>query len=397
MLTATTIRILFFGTRYLSLLWVARMLGPKATGFLLAVAITELMRIAFDYGLENALLSRTHQGNSDLDSGLRKFRLIAIIVGQALTTAILLGWARLHDVSYTIILVTSLQFACLMGFGYFQACMQTDEKHPIKILLIPLCTVVLIQIVLLYLTHIHCLPLVICCISFELLSCMACIFVLKKSDVLCNYVTPITLPGTLKHLAPLGNVALIGLVYTRIDALALSLIHENAQLLTQYLYCQRLASAPLMLFSTVANVNIARLAKHGSHACEHSKILKFRRIGILVGLLAATGFWGGSFWINKFNIFLLTSVPILIAQTLVLGLQVANGFSAASLIATQESRRLWRIARNNTILALCILPLATWRFQTLGIAAALLFIECYCFWQHHRAFVMGIKPESVTI
>lgn len=398
MVSSTISRLFFFGGRYLSLLFVAGLLGADATGFLLAVAISELFRIVFDYGLENSVLARLHQKGAvagEFMRGKGPVRLLATFVGQCVTTGVIALWCLSNDIPLALPLVASLQFSCLMGFGYLQAHLQTGPAGGMAALIRPLAFVAALQGALLILASQELVPLWLCTISFESAALLACALVAQyfRREPLSQafhasfsgFDAP-TLRKVLLGIAPLGNVALIGVAYTRIDALAVSLV-ASGSLLAQYLIYQRLASAPLMFFSTVASVSIARFSGRGFSAEDlPRRVGQIRRRAYMAAVMSGATLAVCSPLIASF--FAIESVdPSLVGlQCLVLTLQISNGFHAAFLIALHESSRLWVIARNNTVLAALIMPLAAWRLEAVGVALALCVVEMFCAAQYLRLF-----------
>ena len=190
----------------------------------------------------------------------------------------------------------------------------------------------------------------------------------------------------LLRIAPLGNVALIGIAYTRVDAFVVSWVAGGA-LLTQYLIYQRLASAPLMFFSTVASVNISSL----SDACScpenlPEKIARFRTLAYVAATASGAALVVASPLVASFFLLKIVNLKLLGLQSLVLALQIANGFHAALMIALQKSSGLWSIARNNTVLAALLLPLFAWKLGAVGVALALCMVELFCAAQYVRLF-----------
>jgi hypothetical protein len=187
-------------------------------------------------------------------------------------------------------------------------------------------------------------------------------------------------------MAPLGNVALVGVAYARVDALAVSLVATGA-LLTQYLVYQRLASAPLMFFSTIASVSIARLSARTFDAKElFTCIASMRKRAYIAAIVSGAALAMSGSAVARFFSIESVELNLLGLQSLVLTLQISNGFHAAFLIALHEPSRLWAIARNNTLLAVLVMPLAGWAHGAVGIALALCVVELFCAAQYVRVF-----------
>lgn len=397
MVSATVARLVFFGGRYISLLFVARLLGEGATGFLLAVAVVEFFRIVFDYGLENSVLARLHQKDSsaaqDFACGKGCFRLLATLFGQLVTSGVITLLCLKSEIPLMMPLVASLQFSFLMGFGYFQAHLQTGDSQGMAALIHPLGFALLIQFAFLLLAREEAIPVWWCVIFFEAAALSASAILVKRHAPKLETSTflktpacraPAELGRVFKSIAPLGSIALLGVAYSRVDALAASLVASGA-LLTQYLLYQRLASAPLMFFSTLASVSIARLSSSSlagvAGANGATVVYKYAGgVALLSGaVLAAVGPLAAQlFSIESLN------WNLLVLQCAVLALQVSNGFRAASLIARHESSQLWKIARKNAMLAMLILPAGAWVWGVIGIALALCITEIFCAVQYRR-------------
>jgi hypothetical protein len=401
MVSSTISRLIFFGGRYASLLFVAKILGPDGTGFLLAIAIVEFFRIFFDYGLENSVLARFHQQMGEEATGFLRnkglFRLLATLSGQVVTTGVVALLCLKNDAPIALPLIASLQFTCLMGFGYFQAHLQTDHAGGMAALIRPLAFAVLMQGVLLILAYHEIVPIWLCTIFFETMALLACARVARRfrrqsaslaatSSAFSSGFDRAALRNVLIRIAPLGNVALIGIAYTRFDALAVSWVTGGA-LLAQYLIYQRLASAPLMFFSTVASVNIARLSEARASMKELSKkLIHFRGLAYMAGAASGAALAAISPWVTSFFQLKEISSTLLGLQCLVLAIQISNGFHAAFMIALHESLQLWSVARNNTLLAVVLIPLGAWRLEAVGIALALCMVELFCAVQYVRIF-----------
>lgn len=401
MVSATIARLVFFGGRYLSLLFVARLLGEGATGFLLAVAIVEFFRIVFDYGLENSVLARLHQKDSsaaqDFIRGKGCFRVLATLFGQLITSGVIALLCLKSEIPLMMPLVASLHFSFLMGFGYFQAHLQTGDSQGMAALIRPLGLALLIQSVFLLLAREAAIPVWWCVIFFEATALSVSLILAKryapKLDMEASTFpktpacgAPAVLGRAFKSIAPLGSVALLGVAYARVDALAVSLVASGA-LLTQYLLYQRLASAPLMFFSTLASVNIAKLSgEHSGYARMEGSIAQYRRFAYLTAAASGIGLAGIGLWLAPFFQIRDVNLTVLGLQGLVLALQVANGFHAALLIAFHESAHLSEVARNNTALASVLMPLGAWQLGAIGIALALCMVEFFCAAQYARIF-----------
>lgn len=401
MVSATVSRLIFFGGRYVSLLFVANLLGQLAAGFLLAVAVVEFFRIVFDYGLENGVLARFHQRAAEdakrFAAAKGRFRLLAILIGQLVTTAAIAVLCLKIDMPMTIPLIASLQFACLMGFGYLQAHLQTDYAGGMAALVRPLILAALAQSVLLLLAALEMAPLWAGAIFFEVAALLACGFVVRRFR---RGTAPLSgmkngvpsgsgfsgIGAVFRRIAPLGNVSLLSVAYGRVDALVVSWV-AGGTLLTQYLLFQRLASAPLMFLSTVASVNIARLSGEclGRERSDRS-VSRYRKGAYLAAAASGLGFAGVGLWIAPFFQLKDVNLTLLGLQGVVLTLQVANGFHAALLIALHESASLWEVARNNTVLASVLMPLGAWQLGAVGVALAICMVEFFCAAQHVRLF-----------
>ena len=407
MVSSTISRLFFFGGRYLSLLLVARLLGADAADFLLAVAILEFFRILFDYGLENSVLARFHQqdgvGADDFLRGKGAVRLVATLIGQCVTTGVMALWCLRNDAPIALPLVASLQFSCLMGFGYLQAHLQTGQPGGMAALMRPLTFAIVLQGALLILAHYGIVPIWLCTISFEMMALIACAVVARRftrasvAHTRASTASKASNSGfdlavfrkLLLRIAPLGNVALIGIAYTRVDAFVVSWVASGA-LLTQYLIYQRLASAPLMFFSTVASVNISSLSD--ARSCPENlpeKIVRFRTLAYVAAAVSGAALVVASPLIASFFLLEIVDLKLLGLQSLVLALQIANGFHAALMIALQKSSGLWLVARNNTVLAALLLPLFAWKLEAVGVALALCMVNLFCaaqyVWLFHDA------------
>lgn len=396
MISSTISRLIFFGGRYLSLLLVARLLGAGAADFLLTVAILEFFRILFDYGLENSVLARFHQQKGvEADAfsrGKGRVRLVATLLGQGVTTGVIALLCLRNDVPMVLPLVASLQFSCLMGFGYLQAHLQTGQPGGMAALMRPLTLAIVAQAGLLILAHDQSVPVWLCAISFEMMALLACAVVARRfgraSIVHAGTSTASKIPApgfdlaafrkVLLRIAPLGNVALIGVAYTRVDVFVVSWVASGA-LLAQYLIYQRLASAPLMFFSTVASVSIASLSDaRSSPESLPGKIVRFRRLSFGAAAASGIALVAAAPLVASFFILENLDIKLLGLQGLVLALQITNGFHTGLMIALQKSMQLWAVTRNNTILAAFLLPLCAWKLGVVGVALALCMIELFC-------------------
>ena len=86
----------------------------------------------------------------------------------------------------------------------------------------------------------------------------------------------------------------------------------------------------------------------------------------------------------------------MVTQSIILALQVANGFHASMLIACRKVDALWRIAKKNAFAALVVLPAATWLWGGLGIAIGLCLVEAFCAIQHTFEFRRNQRlPEVI--
>lgn len=393
--SATAARLLFFGGRFLSLLLVARFLGENASGFLLAIAIVEVLRVVFDYGLENSMLARRHQKEDDSGAefarGNGSVRWMAALVGQVVASALITALCIRNDVAPLLPLVASLQFGCLMAFGYLQAHLQTGRPGGMAFLVLPLAVAIVVQALLLWLAQQRVIPLAWCVIIFELMAVAACVVALRQ-----NGCSPITAKlrargsgvdwaasrSVLVQIAPLGNVAMIGIAYNRLDAFAVSLF-ASGTLLVQYLIYQRVASAPLMFFSTVASASISSMSLKSVDAVStRVTVTRYRQAAYGIALLSGCALFASSPVIARFFFLSATDQPMLVAQSLILTLQIANGFHASILIAHGKVTQLWRIAQRNAVAALVVLPCCIWIWQGLGIAIALCVVEAFCAAQH---------------
>ena len=398
--SATVARLLFFGSRYVSLLLVARLLGENASGFLLAVAIVEVMRIIFDYGLENSVLGRLHQQKSGpalvFATGKKAFRWYATLLGQLATSALVGILCARNETPLLLPLIASLQFGCLMGFGYLQAHLQTGRQGGMAALVLPLALATAVQALLLWLAYSGLIPFFWCTICFELMALVACASIVRRFGENVPATVSSDLSSTshravFLQIAPLGNVALLGIAYNRFDSFALSLVASGA-LLTQYLVYQRLASAPLMFFSTVASASISTLSVASSDPDElPRKIARYRQIAYGLAFVSGIILCASSPLINRFFSLQDIHYGVMVTQSIVLALQIANGFHASMLIACRKIDALWHIAKKNAIAALIVLPAATWIWGGIGIAVGLCLVEAYCAIQH--AFEFRKKPR----
>lgn len=411
MVSSTISRLLFFGGRYLSLLLVARLLGADAADFLLVVAILEFFRIVFDYGLENSVLARLHQQSGvetdEFLRGKRAVRLVATLIGQIVTTGVVAVLCLRNDTPLAVPLLASLQFSCLMGFGYLQAHLQTGRPGGMTALIRPLIYAAMLQGALLVLAQHEMVPIWACTISYEFMALIACALVVRQFGHTSGAQTiaskgpngPLSgfdfaaFRAVLYRIAPLGKVALIGVAYTRADVFAVSWVASGA-LLTQYLLYQRLASAPLMFFSTVASVSIPSLSD-ASRCVEGlpGKITRFRTLAYGASAASGVSLVVASPLFSSFFLLEHVDLKLLGMQGAVLALQISNGFHAALMIALQKSSRLWSIARNNTLLAAFLLPLCAWKLGALGVALALCIVEFMCavqyVWLFHGSSRLG--------
>lgn len=401
--SATVARLLFFGGRYVSLLLVARILGADATGFLLAIAIVEVLRMIFDYGLENSILARSHQKSDHAGNafalGKGRVRLFTTIAGQLVASLAIGTLCVLKGTSLALPLIASLQFSFLMGFGYFQAHLQTGRAGGMAALVLPLAFAAVIQAVLLWFAYRGVSSaLFLATFCFEALALVACVVMAKRfqearPDVLANTPAASIAMGrldasrsVLAHIAPLGNVALVGIAYNRLDAFAVSLVASGA-LLTQYLLYQRLASAPLMFFSTIASSSISTLSESQSNPVAlQAKIVRYRQLAYSVAIVSAILLAAASPLVAQFFALPETNHGLLAAQAMILALQISNGFHASILIASHKVSVLWQMSRRNALVALFVLPCAMWLWSGIGIAVGLLFVEAFCAIQHAWAF-----------
>lgn len=398
--SATVARLLFFGGRYVSLLLVARLLGADATGFLLAIAIVEVLRLIFDYGLENNVLARAHQKQNDAGYAFARskgrVRLFATVAGQVVTSLSIGTLCVLKDTSPALPLVASLQFSCLMGFGYFQAHLQTGRPGGMAALVLPLMLAAVMQaVLLLFAYHGVSSLLLLSTFCFEALALAACFIMARRfqdqlAHVAVHGPAAATLPrpnrSVLAQIAPLGNVALVGIAYNRLDAFAISLVASGA-LLTQYLLYQRLASAPLMFFSTIASSSISTLSEHQCNPIVlQKKIIRFRQLAYSMGIISAIVLAAASPLVAEFFTLPRTDYRLLALQVMILALQISNGFHASILIASQNVALLWKMSRRNAFVALLVLPSAIAVWGGIGIAIGLFLVEAFCAAQHAWAF-----------
>jgi len=393
--SATMARLLFFGGRYVSLLLVARQLGEKATAFLLAVAIVEVCRIVFDYGLENSILGRSHQKNDHSGSvfaeGERFFRLYTILGGQLVTSAIVGILCVKDGDSLVLPLLTSLQFSCLMGFGYLQAHLQTGRPGAMAALVLPLTVASAFQAILLWLSYSSFISLLWCVMCFELIALVGCSLV-GRHFIDFNQRMHQAKKGLssskaiLFKIAPLGNVALLGIAYNRLDSFAMPLV-AGGSLLAQYLVYQRLASAPLMFFSTIASSTISTLSADPLELGNSSrKIALYRLFAYLSAFLSATALMAFTPLIMRFFAIHEIDSSLLFTQALILAFQIANGFHSSLLIAHGKIAVLWRMSQRNAIAALLLLPSAAWIGSGVAVAIALCLVEAFCALQHVLEF-----------
>jgi len=407
MLSATAARLLFFGGRYLSLLFIARLLGTGAAGFLLTLAVVELLRILFDYGLESSVLARLHQKAGLVGKSFRRgkgtVRLVATMVGQLVTTGVVVLLCCRNGTPLALPVFASLQFSCLMGFGYLQAHLQAGKPGGMAALMPPLTVAFILQAILLALAYQGYVPLWLCTIFFEVMALAACVFVTRQFRNASNGLDagdPLAASGhdltayktVLLHIAPIGNAALMGIAYSRLDALMVSWV-AGGVVLTQYLVYQRLASAPLMFFSTIASVSISSFSDlRQSVETLPKRTARFRQLAYGVAAVSGAALAGSSPLIASFFSLEFINRQLMGMQCLVLALQIANGFHAALLIALGQAPQLWRIARNNAVLALVLLPLSAWKLGALGIALALCLVEAFCALQYVWLFRKGNFP-----
>lgn len=409
MISATVARLLFFGGRYLSLLLIARLLGSGAAGFLLTVSVVELLRILFDYGLESSVLARFHQKGGLVGASFRRgkgtVRLVATVAGQMVTTGVIMLLCYRNGTPIAIPVFASLQFSCLMGFGYLQAHLQAGQSGGMAALMPPLTIAFVLHAILLALAYQGHVPLWLCTIFFEVMTLAACVFVTIKfknaSDELDvgNHFSwsgrdLTAYKSVLSHIAPIGNAALMGIAYGRLDALVVSWV-AGGVLLSQYLIYQRLASAPLMFFSTIASVSISSFSElRQSVETLPKRMARFRQLSYGVAAVSGAALAGSSPLIASF--FSLESInrQLMGLQCFVLTLQIANGFHAALLIALGQASQLWRIARNNAVFALIFLPLGAWKLDAVGIALALCLVEAFCALQYIWLFRRGNFPTG---
>lgn len=57
---AVAVKLIYFGGRFISVFVVAHLLGSEASIYLFAVALSEVMRLIFDFGLESHVIARLH-------------------------------------------------------------------------------------------------------------------------------------------------------------------------------------------------------------------------------------------------------------------------------------------------------------------------------------------------
>jgi len=405
MIAATVSRLLFFGGRYFSLLWIARSLGAESGIFLLSVGLVEFFRLLFDYGLENSILSRFHQDVSHADFALNKnaFRLVVTLFGQIVVTTVILCLCLGKNAKPLFPFFASLQFSCLMCFGYFQAHLQTGASGGMSALLKPITAAVIIQAGLLFISSKHLFPMWPCVVFFEFSTAFISGFTLKRLDNNFKFDLKTLLlvrgrhlfqEGVFKHISALGNVALVGAAYSRFDLFIISIV-PSSDLLNQYLLFQRLSSAPLMFFSTLASVSISKFAGVnvvGTHAM--SGVVRFRRVAYLFAAISGVLFLILSPFIAEFFFIGGLSRVLIVLQAVLLVLQISNGFHAAMLIALRKSSNLLRIALKNFGVAVILLTLFAWKFAAIGIASALCIVEVYCFIQYILLFKETIRTHE---
>jgi hypothetical protein len=407
MVSATAARLLFFGGRYLSVLFLARLLGSDAAGFLLALVVVELLRVMFDYGLESSVLARLHQkGGTQGESfrqGKGKVRLLASVVGQMVATGAVVLLCYSNGTPASLPVIASLQFSCLMGFGYLQAHLQTGQSGGMAALMPPLALAFALQVFLLAMAQQGYAPVWLCTIFFEVMALAAAALVTKRlknkvgepkanrSAMTARLDIP-ACKAVLWHIAPIGNAALMGIAYSRLDALVVSWVAGGA-LLTQYLIYQRLASAPLMFFSTIASVSISSFSDSRRTVEPLSKrIGRFRQLAYAVAAVSGIALAGSTPLIASFFSLEFINRQLLGLQCLVLAVQISNGFHAALLIALGKSSHLWPIARNNALVAAVVLPLGAWKLDAVGVALALCLVEAFCAIQYVLFFRKGNLP-----
>jgi len=385
-------RLLFFGGRYLSTLLTSKQLGDDGATFLAAVAIVEFSRVFFDYGLESSILARRHQkgiASNLFWTNTATFRLLATTIGQVMTTILVLIFCATKSQNTLVPLIASLQFFFLMKFGFLQVAMQTEEEANLKKLPAPLLLAITCQAALLFFSIDQAKLALICTFSFELMAFSYCTTLIKRTKSNPKNLLKATasipkineLRALTKELTPLGKTALICLFYTRIDAFLVPLIAKST-ITEQYFIFQRLASAPLMFFSTIAGASIAKLSAisdYPSTGKQEKQYLNHAMIMALVsggGLLAASGLAGNFFNLNSIDI------PLVFCQSIFLTLQVTNGFLAAWHIAHQHNQQLWIIARNNASLAALSITTGTLLAGILGLSISLCVVEFFCTMQY---------------
>ncbi len=402
MFVATLCRLLFFGGRYVSSLWLARQLGADAAPFLLVVAVVEVLRIAFDFGLENGVLSRLHQTGEGRSGALvarfarhkGTLRLAVTVVGQLVVLAIACAYARVQGESSALLVAAAMQFTALMGYGWLQAHMQTRADGALRRLLPPLVIAAVLQAGLLAAVALACVDATWAAASFEWLAWLGCLIAARRAstNTTSPQAPPLDAPDARGAIAgmraaaaqvwPLGVTALLSLAYGRIDVFVVGAVEQGAALLTQYLGFQRIASAPLMLASTVASVGIAGVAASATTVSASGRRHMVRgyvaaAASVTVATVAAP--LAGAF-------LKLGSIdPTLWGlQCLVLGLQVVNGFHAARMIGQRRSQGLLRIARNNAMVAVLAIPLGAWWWGLSGVAAGVAVVEVVGWLQYAR-------------
>ncbi|HIF8759063.1 TPA: oligosaccharide flippase family protein [Legionella pneumophila] len=379
-------RLLFFGGRYLSQLAIAKYLQQNAAAYLIAIVVVEFFRIFFDYGLENSILSLVDQQPGKeaeiLSRGKGITRIFVILVGQCITTLTITLLCIWHDFPLTIPLLCSLQFTCLMGFGYLQVHMQVQHNSKIGLLNLFLMLLLFTQSILIGLLYINFIPTYVCILSFETFALIISLIILRhkmRPNLLTDNGNLKLIYKVLCTISPLGNVALISIAYTRIDAFIVTCI-ANTNLLTQYMIYQRLASILLMFFSAISMSSIPTL----SSVNNYSK-LKVRKLAFLAALISVILLMISTPWVSLLFVIESVDFNLICLQSLALGFQIFNGFNVALLIASKNAKKLWAISRNNTMTALLLLPVGVMYSGVTGFVIAMIVIEIYCTWQHLRA------------
>jgi len=178
-----------------------------------------------------------------------------------------------------------------------------------------------------------------------------------------------------EQIQSIGRASVLSLAYSRIDLVVISLV-ISGDAMTQYLGIQRLGSAPLMLSSAFSSAVVSWLATLRNRPIQWKKnVIRVLGIAYSTGILVTIGIviFGAvlSIWLGVKGV----DHRLQWIQGITVGLQIANCFHAAILLASTNTCKLYRVARNAALLLAVLLPLGVWQGGIVGVALSVLLAE----------------------